>query len=427
MDVICSKCGKKADRGKYCTFCGAILHEKTLDYENTKTLMRSNIKIDNLPKPEEPRKEPVNNNDIPFVEETVHIPNTKESPKVTEDMVSHSQSQTNSDYVEDVQKTESKISFLSENPIESETPQDNSNINIDSDNDVQNIEPKPDVEEEISFQETVESVTEDIQEDTSFDNFADLMNEPEEEVQPQPEETIVPIEEVQVKELPSPIEETDTPETVESVTEEIQEDISFDNFANLMNEPEEEIQPQPEETVVPIEEVQVEEIPSPIEETDIPETVETVTEEIQEDISFDSFADLMNESEEEVQPQPKETVVPIEEVQVEEDTTFTENLSAETEVSELVVEEVPEKVEEEPVSEDVENISEDTKETDVTLEKELPEEIEAPKSPAPSIPYSDIDPMFGPPPTMNFTAKAPQPQKVEKTGFFKKKIGKKNK
>ena len=426
MDVICTKCGRKADRGKYCTFCGAILHEKTLDYENTKTLMRSNIKIDNFPKPEGPRKEPVNNNEIPFVKETLHNPIKEESPKITEDIVSHSQSQTNSDYVEDIQKTESKISFLSENPIISEEPQDNSNIDFDSDNDAQNIEPSPIAEEEISFPEVAESVTEEVQEDVSYDSFADLMNEPEEEIQPQAEETVVPIEEVQVEEIPSPIEETDTPETVESVTEEIQEDISYDSFADLMNEPEEEIQPQNEETVVPIEEVQVEEIPSTIEETDTPETVESVTEEIQEDISYDNFADLMNEPEE-IQPQTEETVIPVEDVQVEEDTSSIENLSAETEVSKSVIEEIPEKIEEELVSEEVENVSEDTKETDVTLEKESPEESEAPKPPAPSIPYSDIDPMFGPPPTMNFTAKAPQPQKVEKTGFFKKKIGKKNK
>ena len=367
MDVICTKCGRKADRGKYCTFCGAILHEKTLDYENTKTLMRSNIKIDNFPKPEGPRKEPVNNNEIPFVKETLHNPIKEESPKITEDIVSHSQSQTNSDYVEDIQKTESKISFLSENPIISEEPQDNSNIDFDSDNDAQNIEPSPIAEEEISFPEVAESVTEEVQEDVSYDSFADLMNEPEEEIQPQNEETVVPIEEVQVEEIPSTIEETDTPETVESVTEEIQEDISYDNFADLMNEPEE------------------------------------------------------------IQPQTEETVIPVEDVQVEEDTSSIENLSAETEVSKSVIEEIPEKIEEELVSEEVENVSEDTKETDVTLEKESPEESEAPKPPAPSIPYSDIDPMFGPPPTMNFTAKAPQPQKVEKTGFFKKKIGKKNK
>ena len=51
MNVLfkCPKCGNMSNPGKFCRYCGAKLNERVLTFENTNTLLRSNVVIkDNI-------------------------------------------------------------------------------------------------------------------------------------------------------------------------------------------------------------------------------------------------------------------------------------------------------------------------------------------------------------------------------------------
>lgn len=47
MNILykCPKCGSMSDYGKFCRYCGAKLNERVLTFENTNTLLRSNVVI----------------------------------------------------------------------------------------------------------------------------------------------------------------------------------------------------------------------------------------------------------------------------------------------------------------------------------------------------------------------------------------------
>ena len=382
--MFCTKCGKKADRGKYCTFCGALLHEKTLDFENTKTLMRSNLKIEDFPKPKETHNAPASDG----VTEKGIISKSRDAESITLKVdSSQTRQHIDDEFIEDVQRSvESRMSFLTQFPDEVEENTDEVIENLGLNN----------------RQYTVESSL--VEEDNSAET----------EETTEAEETVIPVEEVQVEEETTVAEEpNEESETVEQNTDEIKEDISYDSFSDLMTDSAEtEETTEAEETVIPVEEVQVEEETTVAEEpNEESETVEQNTDEIKEDISYDSFSDLMTDSAEtEETTEAEETVIPSEEVQVEETTPTIEEQNEYSEKTEEV---------------DKEESNDSEPQIDDSLEKEMTESKETGKLPTASIPYSDIDPMFGPPPTMNYTTISPQPRKVEKTGFFKKKFGKK--
>ena len=363
--MICTKCGRKSDKGKYCTFCGAMLHEKNLDFENTNTLMRSNIKVEDISKND--RQYDLNDNGVKEIvrEETSSV--TPANPKEDSTPVSPSVDES---FIEDIERSvESKISFLSELP-------------------------------DVNQRETNVEINDFVSNDDQCLAESSFVEEIKEE--PQVEETVIPVEEVVLEEVTA--QETEEvsaePESEDAPTEEIKKDISYDSFSDLMSETAEE-EPQVEETVIPVEEVVLEEVTA--QETEEvsaePESEDAPTEEIKKDISYDSFSDLMSETAEE-EPQVEETVIPVEEITVQEK-------------DEVLIEEPKPDVEQSDIS--TRQIS-GMRKLDVGRKKE----IEEAKTQEVSIPYSEIDPMFGPPPTMNFTAKQPQPQKSEKKGFFKR-------
>ncbi len=41
--LLCIHCGKTAETGTYCHYCGGILRDKIVNFETTGTLLRSNV------------------------------------------------------------------------------------------------------------------------------------------------------------------------------------------------------------------------------------------------------------------------------------------------------------------------------------------------------------------------------------------------
>ena len=431
--MFCSKCGRKNKDGKYCSFCGSLLNKNVLDFESTKTLLRSNIKLEDLPNNNEQLDRSINDGNKISAQENLHTSSESaiytaffdsvenaEHTAESEDNISsigYSIKRVNSKS-ETFEQTKTEVNEDPSFAILAETEIDSSAETVQSEESV--FVENADIEEEPLFAnitseefEAANLPTIDEDEDITYDTFAETVTESSTEtVQNEEyvsaENTDEPLfanitsEEFEVANIPSVEEAQDiTYDTfAETVTESSTETVQNEEYVSAANT---EFEEEPLFANITSEEFEAAELPT-VDET--------------ENITYDTFAETITESfTETVQ---NEESVSIENADIEEEPLYEENFVS----KEIIDEDKTFSFS----STDVSSVEEKQEQTESNISKITLNEREISQADKPSFTasgYSDIDPMFGPPPTMNFTVTV-KPQETEKKSFFKNKF-KKNK
>ena len=430
MDVItvfCSKCGKEVNKGKYCNFCGAILQENVYSYENTKILMRSNIKAE----------------DISRIERNLKYRQEKTTEKETKEPFTNDNSENSTN--ECIEKLSLKEEIDTSN-----------NDDIQTSNKEQNVCETSYVEESfVCESEGIDALDNgEIEplEDVDSDNTENISEEIVENIQIYNDDIQTTNEEENIYETPH-VEESFTYEVAKidildndeeeskDKNDEIEalEDINFDNIENVLEEIIDNIQIYNDDIETSNEEKIYE---TPYVEESFSYEPEEINVSDNEEIEVTEEIDTSNDIEVEV----IEEFVASDEAETEVTEETDASYDDEIETTEEFVFENTENIPDEIIdniqiyNDDIETSNEEKIYETPYVEESFsyePEEINASDNDEAeskkadmenrkntSVLYNEIDTMFGSPPTMNFTIQK-KPEPIEEKSFFKRLFGKK--